>query len=194
MTAPAPEGIELVEMGPDRLSAWSRRLWEVYRRELVEAGVSEAAADRDVRETMERTMPGGVLAEGNVVLDVVHGGRPVGVVWLVHRPPDWHIYDLEIEPEMRRRGLGRATLRGIEAFVRGRGGRAINLSVFGSNATARALYESEGYRTVRLAMQKPLVGTGRGASAAESRDDERDAEGGERERRDVEEPLEGPTG
>jgi ribosomal protein S18 acetylase RimI-like enzyme len=148
--------VELQPMTQAHLEEWSRRIWPVYREEMIRAGASAEAADRDIIATIEATMPDGVPAPGNHMLAAWQEGAIVGNVWLVHREPDWHIYDIEIEETRRGQGLGRAALRAIEHFVRERGGRSLQLSVFGFNAVARNLYESEGYETIRLSMKKSL--------------------------------------
>lgn len=55
------------------------------------------------------------------------------------------VQGLEVDPAVRRRGVGSALLRAVEERARGRGARKIQLRVFATNAPAQALYASHGY-------------------------------------------------
>lgn len=89
------------------------------------------------------TEPDGVVGHGWVALDEPRAGR----AW---------IYDIEVAPEQRGKGYGRALLGALERLAAQHGSEAIGLNVFGGNAIARALYESSGYETTSLQMRKPL--------------------------------------
>ena len=58
------------------------------------------------------------------------------------------ILNLAVAPPGRRRGLGRALVRGVLDALTSRGARAIYLEVRESNAPARALYAAHGFREV----------------------------------------------
>jgi ribosomal protein S18 acetylase RimI-like enzyme len=83
----------------------------------------------------------------------------VGVVWIAlereGKEEAW-IYDIEIVPEHRGRGHGRALLAAAEREVVKHGGRSIGLNVFGRNTAARGLYASAGYEITSLQMRKGL--------------------------------------
>ena len=64
--------------------------------------------------------------------------------------------DIEIRPEFRRRGYGRAVMLLAEEVARTHGAEYLGLNVFGHNPNARALYESLGYETQAVRMRKPL--------------------------------------
>ena len=53
---------------------------------------------------------------------------------------------LAVEPDARRRGLGRRLLSSFENMARGRGATRAFLEVAAENAAARALYTTQGYR------------------------------------------------
>jgi hypothetical protein len=61
---------------------------------------------------------------------------------------DAFLYDIELAPATRGRGLGRATMLAAEDAARELGADRIRLNVFGHNTAARRLYESLGYRPV----------------------------------------------
>lgn len=83
-------------------------------------------------------------------------------MWLGAHPErsgDAFVYDLEISESVRRRGYGRAAMLAAEQVVRSAGMSEIGLNVFGFNGSARALYESVGYRVVATQMTKTLDDT-----------------------------------
>jgi ribosomal protein S18 acetylase RimI-like enzyme len=87
-------------------------------------------------------------------------GTGVGIVWIGPRmgaPPDrYWVFDVEILPEHRGRGLGRQAMLLAEEAARSLGATELGLNVFGQNAVARSLYESLGYQTTAVQMRKPL--------------------------------------
>ena len=135
---------------------WNERVWRLYREELIQAGSSEDAADENIRETIASTMEAGLPRPGNFVFDVFDGETVIGNVWLNDRNGEWFIYDIEVLEAHQGKGLGRATMKAIEEYVRQHGGHKIGLSVFGFNKVAQNLYLSEGYEIKRLFMSKDL--------------------------------------
>ena len=148
--------VALKPMSEQRYAIWSKRIWELYEQELVDSGISQSKAKQQCDEGREASMPNGVLQPGNEVFESFHNNESVGIVWLWIDNNEWFIYDIDIDEEHRGKGLGRATMRAIEAYVKNQGGTAIGLSVFGFNEIAKKLYESEGYETKRIQMMKQL--------------------------------------
>ncbi|HET9985333.1 MAG TPA: GNAT family N-acetyltransferase [Longimicrobiales bacterium] len=58
----------------------------------------------------------------------------------------WILNDLFTAPAHRRRGVARALLAAVKAVARESGAALVELATAESNASARALYESAGYR------------------------------------------------
>ena len=56
------------------------------------------------------------------------------------------LYDLFVDPAVRRGGVGRALMRAAQEFGRAAGAVRLDLSTAHSNGRAQALYESEGWR------------------------------------------------
>lgn len=149
--------VTLAPMSRERYEFWREHIWTAYFDELVQAGFSEAYARENCASDAAATMPNGELVDGHVALAMVHREREIGNVWLVQvSATEWSIYDIEVDEAFRGQGHGRAAMRAIEAYVRERGGRSIGLYVLGFNHTARTLYESEGYDTLRTQMRKRL--------------------------------------
>jgi ribosomal protein S18 acetylase RimI-like enzyme len=98
---------------------------------------------------------GGMLL---VVAETASAGV-IGIVWVAvenERTSGSWIYDIEIAPEHRGHGYGRALLQAAEREVEKQGGRSIGLNVFGGNDVARHLYESSGFEITSVHMRKTL--------------------------------------
>jgi ribosomal protein S18 acetylase RimI-like enzyme len=150
--------VTLEPMTPEEIGPWQERLWIEYRSDMIKAGSTAAAADANIERNREALMPGGELAEGQHVLTVTDGANPIGCLWLAQRAPgEWFVYDIEIDPEHRGRGFGRATMLAAEDYVTARGGIKLGLSVFGFNEVAHSLYRSLGYSVLAMNMSKSLT-------------------------------------
>jgi ribosomal protein S18 acetylase RimI-like enzyme len=67
------------------------------------------------------------------------------------------VYYVSVHPHMRGRGLGRALMAAVEAWLRQRGAPKLNLMVRGDNAQAAGFYERLGFqREERVVMGKRL--------------------------------------
>jgi GNAT superfamily N-acetyltransferase len=139
------------------------RMEREYADDHVAAGdwTAEEAAKRAAAETAS-LLPQGVDTPGVVMLVAENSeGDTVGRVWLAleHRPGKgdgaW-IYDIEIVPEHRGQGFGRALLAAAEQEAARQGVSSIGLNVFGRNTVARSLYESAGYEVAAMQLKKPL--------------------------------------
>jgi ribosomal-protein-alanine N-acetyltransferase len=62
--------------------------------------------------------------------------------------PEAELLTLAVEPETRRRGIGRRLIAGFESAAACRDAREIFLEVAATNAAARALYAGEGYEEI----------------------------------------------
>ena len=84
----------------------------------------------------------------------------VGFYWLAAiGAPDnrkGFIYDIVVEESMRGKGHGRAMMNLIEALAKDLKLARIALHVFASNKTAVNLYQSMGYETTDLVLEKAL--------------------------------------
>ncbi|MEY6567225.1 GNAT family N-acetyltransferase, partial [Streptomyces sp. PGLac3x] len=88
-------------------------------------------------------------------------GARAGHVWVSSGQaepgvPGAYVFDVEVRPEFRGRGLGRALMLLAERTALGAGDGVIGLHVFADNTPARRLYDSLGYTTTRLHWSKPL--------------------------------------
>ncbi len=67
-----------------------------------------------------------------------------------------YVFDVELLPAARGRGLGRATMLAAHDAARSLGATVMRLNVFGHNGTAMALYESLGYAVTAASMHRRL--------------------------------------
>lgn len=81
----------------------------------------------------------------------------VGHLWLAVHDRVGYLYDIEVLPDARGRGLGRASMRAAEDAARDLGADLLRLNVFGHNAVARGLYERLGYDVVRAVHTRTLA-------------------------------------
>lgn len=97
----------------------------------------------------------------------VQDGRIVGMIWvavlLVPENPTplrprrhGQVYDLYVEPDVRRTGLARALMTAAERWVAAQGVDSLELNVAGFNTTALRLYEALGYDVITRRMRKQL--------------------------------------
>ncbi len=149
-------------MTADEFEFLRSRLVREYAAEHVRAGNwTEEEAEARSRAQTDELLPQGVETPGVLWLaaETLDGER-IGHVWVGPRLPAgsagaW-IYAIEIEPDQRGKGYGRALLLAAEQEAARNGFRTIGLNVFGSNVVARHLYESAGYEVASLQMRKQL--------------------------------------
>lgn len=83
--------------------------------------------------------------------DEMDGSRGIQAYSVVQAVADeMHVHNLAVEPEQRRRGLGRVLMELALDWGRARGARRAFLEVRPTNAAALALYSSLGFRTISL--------------------------------------------
>ena len=139
------------------------KLVREYAAEHVAAGnwTPEVAESRAAEQT-DQLLPQGVNSPGVVMLMAeTLEGETVGFLWLALERESglgggaW-IYDIEILPQYRGQGFGRALLAAAEAEALVHGVDLIGLNVFGTNSIARNLYESAGYNVSSIQLKKKL--------------------------------------
>ena len=153
--------VRLVPMSTDRLGSWFSTMWSGYYHDLVGAGNTPGAARLNIERNKSALLVDGVPNSDQFVFDVLDGDVVVGALWLARRdgdgtPQEWFVYNIVIDEEFRGQGFGRATMQAALDYVKAQGGRKLGLNVFGPNVVARHLYESMGFQTVSLQMQKEI--------------------------------------
>ena len=118
-------------------------LFDAYRRFYEQPG-DVARASAFLHERLERGESTILVAEAD--------GQLLGFCQLY---PTWCsvaaarifvLYDLFVDPDVRRGGVGRALMRAAQEFGRSAGAVRLDLTTARTNARAQALYESEGWQ------------------------------------------------
>jgi GNAT superfamily N-acetyltransferase len=157
-----PPGVQLTLMTGHELDEYLLRAVDGYQRQRVEFGgetgaQARAAADRDFAELFPGGEPG-----PNQFLFIARdpNGERVGVLWVCQRARvdlmTTFVYDIEVDPEHRRQGWGRAIMAAAEDWARESGSVQVALNVFGGNTAARSLYSKIGYTERAVIMAKDV--------------------------------------
>lgn len=121
-------------------------------------------ADRarvDAERQIADLLPAGVRTDGALLRTGVVEGEPVGWIWIAlpgsagQRDMAW-IYNIEVDPDHRGKGYGRALMRAAEVELVALGVTKLGLNVFGDNTVAMGLYASLGFRVTAQQMAKEL--------------------------------------
>jgi ribosomal protein S18 acetylase RimI-like enzyme len=138
--------------------------WHIaqYAEKIAASGaIPMAAAWEKARRDNERFFSAGFETRGQHVFRVLAGQVPVGWLWLGVPGPDpdplmaW-VFQVEVAPEYRGRGYGKAAMLLAEDEARARGMMSLGLNVHGQNTVARSLYDSLGYEPMSLQLKKAL--------------------------------------
>ncbi|MGN9810052.1 GNAT family N-acetyltransferase [Micromonospora sp. BQ11] len=142
---------------------WQQAIARQFADAQVAAGLwtEEEALDRAV-EANRTLLPDGLDTRHMILLrGVLADGTPIGRLWIGLTHPRGvagcaYLYDIEVDPGFRGRGLGRALLAAAEATARDHGATHLELNVFGDNPTAIGLYSTAGFEVVTQQMRKRL--------------------------------------
>lgn len=148
--------VELAPMTEPELAAYLDVAVAQYAGDREGAGESPSAALEAAHASFASLLPDGADSEGQHLFTARHDGEPCGVLWVGSRWPDqgW-IYDVEVHPPSRGRGLGAALLAGAARHVRQSGRRWLGLNVFAHNRHARGLYARLGYLVEDEYLRRP---------------------------------------
>ncbi len=145
-------------------TGWQDVVTRAYADEQVQSGNwAPGEAVHRAREASAALLAQGRDTPGMLFLTGLRpDGEPVGRIWLALEHPRGtadcaFLYDIEVDEPHRGQGYGRALLTAAEEAARSRGASALELNVFGGNATAIALYASAGYVVVQQQMRTRLT-------------------------------------
>ena len=148
-------------MSDDKYGDFRKRSEASYAAEIAAArAVPLAEARRTAAEDHEQLLSEGPRTPNHYLWTAFDGDAPVGDLWLhVETKPDgMHAfgYGIEVRPQLRRRGYGRAIAAAVEQKCREMNVLSIGLTVFGPNKAAQRLYEDLGFEVTVLQMRKHL--------------------------------------
>lgn len=136
---------------------------EDYAAEKVKAGtwVEAEAIERSTTE-FRQLLPDGRASKDNYLFSLVDEStaEPVGMMWfhVVEKKQGRtaFIYDFSVDARHQGKGYGRQAMVALEQVARRMNIKVIGLHAFAHNKRAIALYETSGYVTTDLHMEKRL--------------------------------------
>ncbi len=159
----APEGhtmTALRRMAAEEFEAWLSRAIPTYAAEKVASGHWSAEGSEELsRKEHGELLPQGLASEGNHFFTVLdQGANPVGTLWFAVKTkfglPIAYVFNVEVEPEHRRKGHARRAFEALEGEVAALGLHGVALHVFGHNTAARGLYAGLGYEPTNINLFK----------------------------------------
>ena len=161
-----PPGFAARDKTPDEYAAWKRTAIEEYAQEnLARSGGNRELALQRSHESYDRFLPDGLATADTHLLTLTLDGRPAGDLWVRHHWPRYReaaaadqafIFDVQVDADLRGRGLGRAAMLAAERLAIEAGDRQLGLNVFGDNDVATGLYVSLGYTARSTVFDVPL--------------------------------------
>lgn len=155
--------MQLEPMTSDEFEVWAPKSRNQYAIDKVRAnGFTQKEAEALAMESFTRILPDGYNSKDNFLFTVKSSeSELLGYLWYCLRGADnnrkaW-LCDILVEEKHRGKGVGRKTMELLEEDVRSKGICHIGLHVFAFNSVARSLYESLGYQTTDLSMEKSLT-------------------------------------
>ncbi|MGV9661059.1 GNAT family N-acetyltransferase [Streptomyces koyangensis] len=158
---PLPAGVTARPMTEGEYTQWETVSREAYAQEWAARGLPEERARARSEASYRDNLPQGLATPGVSFGVVEADGARAGHVWVSSGQadpgvPGAYVFDVEVRPEFRGRGLGRALMLLAERTALEAGDGVIGLHVFADNTPARRLYDSLGYTATRLHWSKPL--------------------------------------
>ena len=131
-----------------------------YTSDMIASGIAPELAHAKADKDFETLLPQRFATPGHFLVAVEDDGSVAGWLWLADRGGDngrtMFVFAIELFPEFRGRGIGRAAMTLAEEETRKHGIPSLSLNVFGSNDVARRLYTSLGYHETAIHMEKRL--------------------------------------
>jgi ribosomal protein S18 acetylase RimI-like enzyme len=146
----------------DEIEDWLPALAADYAGEIAASGsLPPDQARQKAYNDLRKQLKDGLDTAGQLIFRLMAEEQPVGWLWLAVPCPGgdpnmaW-VNDVEVDREFRGRGYGRQAMLLAEQEAGARGMNSVGLNVHGSNAPARALYDSLGYQVTTQQMKKAL--------------------------------------
>ena len=143
-------------------AAWRDHQIRAYARDKVSSGAwSEQEALTRATTDQDSLLPKGLQTHGHMICRIENESSAlIGWFWVglaTENPPGlaW-LYDIEIVPQFRGQGHGRAAMVLAESTARQLGCHRLGLHVFAHNPVARRLYESCGFTVTDYSYTKSI--------------------------------------
>lgn len=134
-----------------------------YAEESAAAGriAHDGALEWAAKET-DRLLPNGNDTKDAYLFKIMSHSLPglvLGYLWSArdhNNPGNAFIFDVQVFPAYRGKGIGTAALRQLDVFLKELRYRAVGLHVYATNEQALALYSKCGYRPISHVLRKEL--------------------------------------
>lgn len=145
---PLPEHVTCRPFPESEFEAWRAEAIKGYAESIAESGalIAEEALQRSTQQFAE-LLPDGLATPGHAFWAIDVDEERVAMIWVRHRnePGRSFVLSVQVTPEHRGKGYGKAIMRLGERLTFDAGDSHLALNVFGQNATAIGLYTSLGY-------------------------------------------------
>lgn len=148
--------VRLEPMTEDQYKPWRAEAEAHYAQSVAALGQSAQDAARDAADTYAQLLPDEFTTPDHHFWYAYDGDRRVGFLWVKVTRDTAFVYNVAVEPDLRRQGYGRAIMLAAERWCRDNALTRIGLRVFAHNAGARALYEQLGFSETARTMAKDL--------------------------------------
>lgn len=148
--------VRLEPMTEEQYRPWRAEAEAHYARSAAASGQPAPEAARSAADTYARLLPDGFATPDNHFWYAYDGDRRVGFLWVEVTRDTAVVHNVAVEPDVRRRGYGRAIMLAAERWCHDNALTRIGLHVFAHNAGARALYEQLGFLETGRNMAKAL--------------------------------------
>lgn len=140
---------------------WSKRSRASYAEDKAKAnGFTKAEAQEIADESFRKLLPDGLNSKNNFLYSARDNDQRVGFIWFSVRGSEGNkrafICDIIVEEPYRGKGYGKQLMLYMEQEAKKLGLNRIGLHVFDFNETAIRLYQSLGYKTTDLVMEKDI--------------------------------------
>ncbi|MCU7825019.1 GNAT family N-acetyltransferase [Kitasatospora sp. DSM 101779] len=148
-------------MTAEEYPAWRAQQEDAYVFDMLRSGShTEQEARAKSAADFARMLPEDLATPGHALLVLEAEGRTVGTGWLHHGflPGVTFGCSLDVLPEERGRGFGRAAMAAGELAALAAGDGMLMLNVFGGNTVAMQLYSTAGYRVLEEGRSRDVSG------------------------------------
>ncbi|MER5864342.1 GNAT family N-acetyltransferase [Kitasatospora sp. NPDC002040] len=143
-----PVGLTVRRLTEQEYPAWYEAEQAAYVADIVRAGAltPEQAGEKSDQD-FARLLPQGYLTPGHAFYAMEAEGEVIGTGWVNHGflPGVTFGFSLEVHPQHRGKGYGRAAMAVGEWATRQGGDEAMMFNVFGGNEVAMGLYDATGF-------------------------------------------------
>ena len=154
--------MKITPMSEAEYNVWAPRSREGYAADKMKAnGLTKEEAGKIAEADFARLLPDGLKSPDNFLFTIKDEKQNIaGFCWFVVRGAENNrrafVCDIVVEEAYRGKGCGKQMMRHMEGEAKSMGLKRIGLHVFGFNEIAIGLYESLGYETTDLVMEKSL--------------------------------------